>query len=390
MLDLTRRRVLGGAAASLASVASGTFARGITPSAFASLRRAIDSAMADAIASRAAPGFSFALGRGNDVLLTRGYGQANLETDTAVRPEGVFRIGSLTKQFTAAAAVRLSELGQIKLTGPIGDYLPAFSRLPSVSIAELIHHTAGLHDDDSEGGSTGAQSVPDQIALANAIARQVKPFDFAPGTAWHYSNANYIILGAIIEKLAGKPLADAVRALVLDRLGPTTLAFDTSAAIVPNRVSGYSLDESGRKYVHAPYIEIAEAGGAGAMRGNAPDLVRWHQALIGGRVLGREGLAFLLAPGRLRDGRLSGANRFTADEASYGQVQYGGGLFLSPAGTHPRTISHNGFINGFAAVLETNLDTKVTFAVLANADVGPNLPFRKIRAALRAFEAAGH
>ena len=124
------------------------------------------------------------------------------------------------------------------------------------------------------------------------------------------------------------------------------------------------------------------------MRGTAPALCAWHDRLLGGAVLGKQALEQMLAPGRLRDGRLSGAHRHAPEDANYGDVQYGGGLLLSPAGANPRTVSHNGFINGFAAVLETDLDRRISFAVLCNADVGPSLPFRAVRKAVRAWSAS--
>ncbi|MES2137633.1 MAG: serine hydrolase domain-containing protein [Pseudomonadota bacterium] len=385
---LSRRSMLGGLATSLASGAiaqAGGFAGSGAQNA---LTRAVADAARKAIGAKAVPGISVAVGRGRHMLLKRGYGFANLETRSAVTPASIFRIGSLTKQFTATAAARLHEQGRLRLDDPIAQYLPAFAKLPRIAISELIHHTAGLHSDD-EGTSlpAGPAGFSTQVALANAIAAQKTVLDFVPGTAWLYSNSNYIVLGAIIEQASGAPFAKALADLVLKPLQPTTLAVDRSDIVVPGRASGYSLGEDG-SFANAPYLEISDAGGAGAMRGAAADLVRWHQALIAGKVIGHEGLAFLTTPGRLRDGRLTSANRFSASDSNYGKVQYGGGLLLSPPCERPRTISHNGFINGFSALLETNFDSGVTFAVLANADVGPNLPFREIRRAVRAFEGA--
>jgi D-alanyl-D-alanine carboxypeptidase len=376
--------MLGAAAATLASGALARALPAIAPGAQARLRAAIDDAARKAIAAKAAPGFSIAIALHGQILLQQGFGLANLETQTAITPRSIFRIGSLTKQFTAAAMARLQEQGRLKLVDPVAKYLPAFGRLPQIAINELIHHTAGLHSDDETASPAPGPEPQSQAALANAIAGQKKAFDFAPGTAWLYSNANYIVLGAIVEQVTAEPFADAIRNLVLKPLMPTTLAVDRSDLVVPGRTNGYSLD--GERFANAPYIEISEAGGAGSMRGDAPDLVLWHQALIAGRIVGRDALAFLMSPGRLRDGRLASANRFSPNDANYGEVQYGGGLLLSPAGQKPRTISHNGFINGFAAVLETGLDSGVSFAVLANADVGPSLPFRDVRKAVRAFE----
>lgn len=276
--------MLGATAATLASGALARALPAIAPGAQARLRAAIDDAARKAIAAKAAPGFSVAVALHGQILLQQGFGLANLETQTAITPRSIFRIGSLTKQFTAAAMARLQEQGRLKLVDPVAKYLPAFGRLPQIAINELIHHTAGLHSDDETASPAPGPEPQSQAALANAIAGQKKAFDFAPGTAWLYSNANYIVLGAIVEQVTAEPFADAIRNLVLKPLMPTTLAVDRSDLVVPGRTSGYSLD--GERFANAPYIEISEAGGAGSMRGDAPDLVLWHQALIAGRIVG--------------------------------------------------------------------------------------------------------
>ena len=351
----------------------------------AALIAAIDVAAKQSIKDRASPGLAIAVMERGQLVLSRGYGVANLETATLVRAESVFRIGSLTKQFAAAAAFRLEEQDRLKLDSPVSTILPAFSRIAAIRIDELIHHTAGLHEDEGETSNPATATGPRQIALANAIATQSKAFDFEPGTAWHYSNSNYIVLGAIIEAITGQPLDTAINSLVLHHPGLTALAVDASAVVTPGRVSGYSLPAPDQPFVNASYLDIIDAGAAGAMRGTAPALCNWHNQLLGGGVIGKQALSRMLEPGRLRDGRLSGAHRFAPEDANYGDVQYGGGLLLSPAETSPRTISHNGFINGFAAVLETDLDRGISFAVLCNADIGPSLPFRAVRKALRSW-----
>ena len=385
-MDLTRRSMLGAAVASLASGSLAAPTRSVGASAQSRFRAAIADAAQTAIAGLGAPGISVAIARHGKIQLEQGFGLASLETASPVTPRTVFRIGSLTKQFTAAAALLLQERGQLRLDDPVSKYFPIFAAHPRIAIAELINHTAGLHSEDEEtSGPVGPDGPPSQVVLANAIAAQKTLFDFPPGTAWLYSNANYLLLGAIVEAVSGTPLASALYELVLKRLAQTTLALDRSDIVVRNRANGYSVGDDGR-FSHATFIEISNAGGAGAMRGSAVDLVRWHQALIGGKVMSEASFAFLTTAGRLRDGRLGGANRFSPDDSNYGDVQYGGGLLLSPVGSRPRTISHNGFINGFSAVLETNLDTGLSFAVLANADVGPKLPFRAIRKAVRDLE----
>jgi CubicO group peptidase (beta-lactamase class C family) len=272
----------------------------------------------------------------------------------------------------------------VSLDDPAAKYLPFLRPLKPFSIRELLHQTAGLHSDETGAGPAGTTRRT-QIDLAREIAAQPTPFDFDPGAAWLYSNANYIMLGAIVEALTGVSLAAALEALVIRPVGLSHTAFDDPAEVVPGRASGYSaVDGKPARFANADWLDLTQAGGAGAMRSSAEDLCRWHHALLGGRVLGREALAAMLAPGRLRDGRLSGANRFSPEDDHYGEVQYASGLLVSPASGRDPTILHFGAINGFAAVLETHLERRVTIAVLCNADMSPELPFRAIRRAVAA------
>ena len=375
MAVVTRRTLLaGGTAAGLTS-----YAALAAPTADAD----IGAAATDALKAHGCPGLSVAVGRRGKILLARGYGLASVETRSAVTEKTIFRIGSLTKQFTAAAVIKLAAQGRVSLSAPISQYLPAFGKLPAFSVLESMNHTAGLHSDEGAPPEPSASGVRTQIQLADDIAGQVKPFDFAPGTAWLYSNANYIVLGAVIESVTGKPLAQAMADLVVTPLRLETVAIDRSDAALPDRATGYSPGNSPKvSFEKAAFIEIAEAGGAGAMRGNAVDLCRWHQALLGGNLFGQVYLDIMLRPGLLRDGRLSGANRFSPDDAHYGDVQYACGLLVSgPDDPHPN-ILHYGFINGFSAMLQTYRDSGISFAVLCNSDVNPDLPFRSIRKAV--------
>jgi CubicO group peptidase (beta-lactamase class C family) len=344
---------------------------------------AIGRAAVAALQKRACPGVSVAIARAGSLVVAGGFGMANVETQTPVSERTIFRIGSLTKQFTAAATIKLAAMGRLDLKAPAATYLPSMRPLKPFTLLELMNHTAGLHSDEGDGANPPSGSVKTQVQLAEEISRQAKPFDFEPGTAWLYSNANYIVLGAVIEAVARAPLASALSDLVFSPLHLDSVAMDRSGEVVVGRASGYTpTNDSSRPFENAAYIEIAEAGGAGALRASAIDLCRWHDALLGEKLFDRAHLDLMLSPGRLRDGRLSSSNRFSADDAHYGDVEYACGLLISgPSEPHP-SVLHYGGINGFAAVLQTYRDRRVTFAVLCNGDTGPNLPFRDIRQAV--------
>ena len=178
MKSINRRTVIGGmlAVGLAGSVKSQTLK--LLP---AALGQAVNIAAKASIKDRAAPGVAIAVMRQGRLILSRGYGVANLETKTLVRADSVFRIGSLTKQFAAAAAYRLVEQGRLKLDAPVSSIIPAFSRIASIRVEELIHHNAGLHEDEAETAASpdpATTAGPRQIILANAVAAQTKPFDF--------------------------------------------------------------------------------------------------------------------------------------------------------------------------------------------------------------------
>lgn len=382
-MPLTRRHFLGVAAMASAALALPTVS--VASDATIKAERQINRAVSDAIKSGACPGVVARVARHGQSIITIAKGVANLETGTPIAADGIFRIGSLTKQFTAALVVKLASEGKLKLDEPAQRYLPFFPADKPFTLRELANQTAGIHSAENDGSSVpGISASPSQIDLARAVSQQKKVFDFAPGTAWLYSNANYIVLGAVVEKVTGKPLAVAAADMIFRPLELNHTAFDTSDAVIHGRVDGYSrVDGAPGKFVHAAYIDIAEAGGAGAMRSCSGDLCRWQHKLFANHLFDARWTQALITPGRLRDGRISGSHRFSPqDNASYGKVQYGMGLLIAPPGPAGRSVQHYGFINGFAAVLQTWLDHGLTMAVLCNADIGPGLPFHGVRQAV--------
>jgi len=381
-MSLSRRAFLGSSTALAAAFATRPLlALGNTAPSF-HFAADFDRAVEVAIEAGACPGVALQISHRGQPLYLRNYGLANLETGTSVTSGSIFRIGSLTKQFTAAMIVKLAAQGRLSLDDSAAKYLPCFAKAPAFTLRELLNHTAGLHDDDS---APNPPSTSSQVDLAKAISQQGKLFDFQPGTAWLYSNANYVVLGAAIEQVTGHPLADAAAELVFRPLQLGDTAFDTAAAVVFGRADGYTpIAGKPRAFAHADFIDIAQAGGAGAMRSNTRDLCRWHHALFDNRLFDAQHVQMMLTPGRLRDGRPSSSHRFSPnDDRSYGDVQYGMGLLLPPPEHGHRSVAHYGFINGFAACLETWLDVGLTTAILCNADMGPAMPFRDLRRLVR-------
>ena len=331
-----------------------------------------------AVSAHNTPGISIAIWKNGKEIYSRTAGMANLELGSRVTDTSVFRIGSLTKQFTGALILKLASAGNLSLSDPVHGHLPFLAQREPFTILELLNHTAGIHDGDYDITSLQSHS---QVEQAKRIAQQNPFFDFRPGTAWLYSNANYILLGAIIEQVTGKALADAAATLLFEPLGLRHTAFDNASDIVPGRVSGYTpTGIPDNAFQNAEHLDVSLAGAAGAMRSTASDLCRWHHALFHEDALPASLAGMMTSPGRLRNGQLASTNRFSDNDKPMGNTQYGLGLMLDSVTLDGSLIAnHHGGINGFASYLASHLPSDLTFACLCNADTHPGLPFRDIR-----------
>lgn len=331
-----------------------------------------------AVSSLNTPGISLAIWKNGKEIYSRYAGLANLETRSPVAAPSVFRIGSLTKQFAGALTLKLVAAGKLSLSDPAHKYLPFLAKHEPFSVLELLNHTAGVRDGNYDTTTLNSHS---QIEQAQRISQQAPFFDFPPGTAWLYSNANYVLIGAIIEKVTEQLLADAASVLLFRPLGLSHTAFDTPSDIVFGRVSGYTLTgKTESPFQNADYLDVSLAGAAGAMRSTASDLCRWHHALFRGDAIPNALTKIMTVPARLRNGQLSSTNRSSQDDKPMGDTQYGVGLMLDNATADGSLIAnHHGGINGFAAYLASHPSSELTYACLCNADTHPGLPFRDIR-----------
>ena len=287
----------------------------------------IDAAAKQDVASGNVAGAAIAIIRDSKLVFARGYGHANLELAAPVNTRTVFRIGSLTKQFTAAGVLLLAEQGKLKIDDRLSLYLPDFPRANEVTLRDLLNHTSGIHnftegpviDKISANGATVQELVTD-------IAGQSPLYDFEPGTGWWYSNSNYALLGAVIEKVSGKSWGAFMKAEIFDRLGMADTAADDARDIVPGRASGYSLvgGVSG-KFRNADFTAMSVPYAAGALRSTVGDMARWNEALFGGKLLKAASQKEMLAPGRLRNGA----------ETQTAIAWPGGKAFPPPAGYVP-------------------------------------------------------
>jgi CubicO group peptidase (beta-lactamase class C family) len=247
------------------------------------------------------PGAVILVARGDDILFRGARGSASIELDVPLSAGDVFRIGSNTKPFTAAAILKLAEQGRLAMTDPLSRFLPDYPNGANITVDELCRHTSGIRDYTEIDGYFDA-AIREDLGTEKLIdVFKDLPVDFPPGTDWKYSSSGYILLGAIIEKVTGKSWHAAVHDLLLAPLALKDTAYDDGATPIARRAAGYSVDASGR-VVNAPYISMTQAAAAGALVSTADDLLRWMRALHTGRVLEPDSYRFMTSVVPTRSG----------------------------------------------------------------------------------------
>lgn len=372
-----RQALLGlGAFGVSASIAGRSSARTASPELWSRVSEQIEALIAD----RLTPGVQITVQKGAEVLFDRGFGSANLETGAPMSPSSILRVGSLTKQFTAATLLLLEGEGRVSLDDPLAKYLPDFPRAADLSLLRMLNHTSGL------GNYTDAPSVeaflqggrPDRsmAEMVALMAASDKLQAAEPGAAWAYSNTAYVLLGAVIEAIAGKPYGAVMQERIFAPLGLASTAVDDAAEILPGRAAGYTNIVGPRSFANASFLSMTYPGAAGAMRSTTADLCRWHQALLGGKLLSTAGLDRMLTPAVLGDG-------------SPTSTRYGLGLILSGPGERG-LVTHSGGINGFSSYLGTYRDAALSIATIVNTDggmspglTGPDLRLQAVRRLIR-------
>jgi CubicO group peptidase (beta-lactamase class C family) len=280
-------------------------------------------------------------------LLRQAYGMANYELDVPNTPTTKFRIGSVTKQFTATAVLILEERGKLKVTDTLGSHLPDCPKAwADVTLHHLLSHTAGIPEHTIPGVLPGIMT---RTMTPRGIVDTVKdkPLDFTPGEKWKYSNTGYVLLGMVIEKASGQGYADFLKGGIFDPLGMADTGYERRRPILKQRASGYG--RAGGEVVNAAYIDMTVPFAAGALYSTLDDLLRWDRALATDQLL----------PAAARE------KMFTPVKDDYG---YGWGIKKR----FGRTVqSHGGGIPGFRSVVARYPDENLFVAVLANVEDAP-------------------
>jgi D-alanyl-D-alanine carboxypeptidase len=329
---------------------------------------AIDTAAAAHLATGKSAGLAVAVIQRGKVVFSRGYGKANLEWNTPMTADSVFRIASNTKTFTAVSVLLLVQEGGLSLDDKLSRFYPAFPRAGEVTIRQLLTHTSGITSyDEIYRGKPELAVARSMTEMTDFIARLEPLYRFEPGTAYRYSNSGYYLLGGIVEKVSGVSLEQFMTERIFRKIGLRHTAMDEIEDIVPRRAAGYLRDpEKPGVFSNAPFIPHTTPGPAGGLRSTVDDLARWHAALFGGELLAPELLQQMTAPGRLADGRRSSEVVSGSTAAPVpAPYEYGFGIRISNFQGR-REFWHSGAIEGFTSQIRTYPDDQVTIALLAN------------------------
>jgi len=314
-------------------------------------------ARADARIKSAGIQGSVLLAKGGKVILARGYGLANIELGVANKPETKFRLGSITKQFTAAAILQLQEQGKLRVGDPISKYIPDSPPAWSdVTVRHLLTHTSGIHSYTDDAGYWAGVREPSGSPLEFIKRFRNLPLDFKPGTKFHYDNSGYFLLGVIIEQVSGLKYEDYLRKYIFEPLQMNDTGYDWPSTILMDRASGYSKDDAG-KVVNAEFLDMGQPYAAGSLYSTVLDLYKWDRALYTTRVLSAESIAAA----------------FTPNEYEWGPgIRYGYGWGIAQVHGH-KAVGHGGGINGFSTVIWRAIEEDAVSIVLSNRDDAGNV-----------------
>ncbi|MDB5201423.1 MAG: beta-lactamase [Ferruginibacter sp.] len=275
------------------------------------------------------------------ILYEKGFGLADREWQIPNTVQTKFQIGSITKQFTAAAILQLAEAGRLNVQDKLSKYFPSFPKADSVTIHMLLTHTSGIRNytDVPEFWKLATINL-EKDSMLSLFEKQ--RYDFLPGTKWNYSNTGYFLLGMIIEKVSGKSYSDYLMENVLNKAGLTNTFLNRWDTIVPQRAHGYM--KNNKQWLNAMYISMDAPFSAGALLSTVSDLYKWNNALFSGKIISPASFSSMIRP--------------------Y-MEHYGYGIGIDSMTNHLR-IGHSGGIPGFVSYMARFPDDSLVVICLSN------------------------
>lgn len=290
---------------------------------------------------------SVLVARSGEVIFSQGCGMANYELDVPNTPQTIFRLASITKQFTALAIVQLQEQGLLNVRDTISKYIPDYPETGKIiSIHHLLTHTSGIPSYTSFPDYLETMMLPSPAEKTIAKFKDL-PLEFQPGEKFSYSNSGYTLLTYILEKVSGKSYETYLQERIFQPLGMQNSGYDRPNLIIKNRAAGYAPGSNGLE--NAIYIDMSVPSGAGGLYSTVEDLYRWDRALYTEKLVSKSSLEQI----------------FTADKNEYGYGWVVSNTF------DRRLVWHNGGINGFSTTIMRFIDDGVCAIVLSNSETAP-------------------
>lgn len=276
------------------------------------------------------------------VMYKKAFGLADREWNIANTVETKFRIGSVTKQFTAACILQLAEQGKLSLDDKLTKYVPDYPKGDSITIHMLLNHTSGITNYTNLAEFWPKAVLPLSTDSMIALFKN-RPLDFLPGTKWNYSNSGFFLLGVIVEKASGKTFSAYLNENIIAKIGLTNTSMDRLDSVLAFRAKGYDKNQQG-VWSHAMYISMEGPYSAGAIVSTVDDLYRWTKALHNNKILSAASTQKMMTPYLNK---------------------YGYGIGIDSLKTHKR-VSHNGGIPGFVTNLSYYPADDVCVVVVSN------------------------
>jgi CubicO group peptidase (beta-lactamase class C family) len=286
------------------------------------------------------------------VVFKKGYGMADYEWDIPIKPDTKFRLGSITKQFTATLILQLVEQGKIDLQGKLSDYLPYYRKDigDKVTVHQLLNHTSGIPSYTSlpkffEDVSRNPFGVEDFVKKYCS-----GELEFEPGSKFSYNNSGYFLLGAIVEQITGKKYEEMLQEKIFGPLGMKDSGYDHHATIIKHRATGYSKTADG--YANSAYLDMSIPYAAGSLYSTVEDLYKWDRGLETEKVLTKKSKDLMFTPGM----------------SNYGYGFFMGEMEVGKTGKKVKTIGHGGGINGFNTLITRLPESGSLVVLLGNVE----------------------
>lgn len=318
----------------------------------------LDSIAGAGVKSDRAVGMVAMVVRGNETLLAKAYGLADLEWNVPMPLDAMLEVGSVAKQFAAVAILQLRDAGKLTLDDPITKWVPSLGAAGNkVTLRHLLHHTSGIFRFSEESDWEINYLAPRFPRDSATSLMRLEPFRFAPGAAQAYNNGGFWLLGVVVEKASGMKYEDYLAKRIFEPLGMTRSMYCNSQTNVPKRAHGYGLGSGAP--LRSPMFNYAWVFAPGALCSTASDMITWLQALHGGKVLTPKSYIEMTTPAKLTDGT---------------PIQYGMGIKVGENFRGIRYIGHGGTAPGFRADVTWYPDAKLAVVVLMNTSPSPLVP----------------